>query len=131
MSLTISDIERHLPDALEHLCDYSHLGDHPLSHLRIVDTLLVHDQTPLTFVDRGRAVSKMLHIAIDEMRPDSDAEVGHEARFYQILAQAYCQGHENSQVARDLAISERTFYRERRRAIHALGHVVWDMESEE
>jgi len=74
----------------------------------------------------------MLHIAIDEMKPGTEpAEVGREARFYHILAHAYGEGKENSQVARDLAISERTFYRERRRAIQALARVVWDMENEE
>ena len=128
MSLTINEIEAYLADALEHLYDFSYLGEHPLSRLRVVDSLLVHDQTPLTFVDRGRALSKALHVAIDEMAPGADAGVGHEARFHVILANAYGQGQENSQVARDLSISERTFYRERRRAVHALAHVVYDMD---
>lgn len=131
MGLTINEIESHLADALEHLHDHAYLGEHPLSHLRVVDALLVHDQTPLTFVDRGRALSRALHIAIAEMKPDDETDgMGHDARLYYILANAYGQGLENSQVARDLAISERTFYRERRLAVHALAHVLCDMESE-
>jgi hypothetical protein len=135
MSLTKSEmkltIEKHLPDALEHLYDFSHLGTHPLAHLHIVSNLLIHDQTPLTHVDRGRALSKALHIAIDELKPsDEPANVGHEGRFYHILHQAYREGKENHEIALDLAISERTFYRDRKRALCALAQVVWDMESE-
>jgi len=51
MSLTARETETLLADVLEHLYDYSYLGAHPLGRLRIVDTLLVHDQTPLTHVE--------------------------------------------------------------------------------
>ena len=131
MSLTASEIEQYLPDALEHLYDYSHLGSHPLVALRVVSAMIVHDQTPLTHVDRGRALSNALQVAIDEMKPSGEpANVGHETRFYHVLHEAYREGKENSEIARDLAISERTFYRERKRAITALALVVWDMEND-
>jgi hypothetical protein len=131
MSLTKSEIEKHLPDAVEHLYDFSHLGAHPLAHLRVVSTMIVHDHTPLTHVDRGRALSKALQVAIDELKPgDEPAGFGHEGRFYRILYQAYREGKENREIALELAISERTFYRDRKRAVHALAQIVWDMENE-
>lgn len=130
MSLTEHDVEKLLPDALEHLYDYSYLGMHPLAQLRCVGDLVVHDQTPLTHVDRGRALSKVLHIAIDELKPgDRPDNIGSEARFYTILHQEYCEGRENHEVAAELAISERTFYRDRRRALQALAQIVWEMEN--
>jgi hypothetical protein len=130
MSLPLSDIERLLPDALERLYEYSHLGAHPLVTLSCVAALVIHDQTPLTHVDYGRALSKALQAAIDEMKPDgAPADIGHEARYYRILVEAYREGRENSEVAANLAISERTFYRERRRAIQALAKIVWDMDN--
>lgn len=130
MSLTASDIERWLPDALHHLHDYSLLGTHPLVHLRAVAPLVVHDRTPLTHVDRGRALSRLLQTAIDELLPDVEsAGLGRETHFHAILSQAYREGKENREIAANLAISERTFYRELKRALAALAQILWDMES--
>jgi hypothetical protein len=132
MSLTKGDIERWLADALERLYDYSYLGQHVLSHLRVVSRMTVHDETPLTHVDRGRALSKALLVALDELKPSGGpANVGRESRFYDILSLEYREGRENADVALSLAISERTFYRDRRRALHALAQVVWEMESQQ
>ena len=98
--MTKSEIGQWLPDALEHLYDYSYLGTHPLSQLRCVARLIVRDQTPLTHVDRGRALSRALQIAIDELKPeDEPANVGHEKRFYAILNQKYREGRENREIA--------------------------------
>lgn len=130
MSLTMSDVEKLVPDAMEHLYDFSYLGTHPLAHLRVVATMTSHDHTPLTHVDRGRSLSKALQAAIDELKPDNEpAMVGSETRFYTLLYQAYHEGKENHEVALDLSISDRTFYRERLRALRALAQIVWDIES--
>ncbi len=130
MSLTKKDVEKWLPDALHHLYDYSYLGTHPLAYLNIVQPAIVHNHTPLTHVDRGRALSKVLQTAIDELKPDSEpASVGHETRFYAILCQAYREGKENAEIALNLSVSERTFYRDRKRALHSLMQIVWEMET--
>ena len=131
MDITQRELETCLADALEHLYDYSYLGVHRLAQLRSVSRLIVHDRTPLTHVDRGRAVSKTLQIAIAELKPqDEPPTVGHETHFYAILHQEYCEGKENSAIALDLSISERTFYRDRARALRCLARIVWEMEQE-
>jgi hypothetical protein len=130
MKVTRNEIDKSLADALEHMYDYSYLGTHRLAYLHAVDRLAAHDQTPFTHVDRGRALSKLLQVAIAELeRTDEPANVGHESRYYSILVQEYREGRENSEIAFNLNISERTFYRERRRAVQALSQVVWDMET--
>ncbi len=129
MDMQSNEMEAWVADALEHLYDFSYLGTHPLANLRAVDKALVQDQTPLTHVDRGRALSKVLQIAIDELKPmDKPDDIGREAHFYAILSEAYRQGRENRDIALQLSISERTFYRDRRRALQALAHVLRDME---
>jgi len=131
MSVTKSDLDRLAPDALHHLYDFSYLGTHPLAHLRVVARMTAHDHPPLTHVDHGRALSKVLQIAIDELKPTGEpANVGHETRFYAILYQEYREGKQNREIALNLSVSERTFYRDRRRALHALAQIVWDMENE-
>ncbi len=125
----MSDVEKLVPDAVEHLYDYSYLGTHPLAHLRVVATMTTHDHMPLTHVDRGRALSKALQAAIAELKPDDEPANGRrETRFYTLLYDAYHEGKENREVAIALSISERTFYRERRRALQALAQIVWDVE---
>ncbi len=131
MRVTKNDVDKWLADALEHMYDYSYLGTHALAHLTAVDRFVIHDQTPRTHVDRGRALSKLLLIAIVELeRTGEPSNVGHESRYYAILCQEYKEGRENREVAYNLVISERTFYRERRRAVHSLAQVVWDIEHE-
>ena len=131
MDMYSNEMENWVADALEHLYDFSYLGTHPLANLRVVDKTLVRDQTPLTHVDRGRALSKVLQIAIDELKPvDKPDDVGREARFYSILYEAYRQGKENQDIALRLSISERTFYRDRRRALQAVAQVLRDMEDD-
>jgi hypothetical protein len=130
MSLTLSDLQKLVPDAVEHLYDFSYLGTHPLAGLRVVATMAVRNHTPTTHVDRGRALSKTLQVAIDELMPTGEpANVGRESRFFTLLYQAYREGKENREIALALSISERTFYRERLRALHALAQIVWDMET--
>lgn len=130
MSLTLSDVEKFAPDAVEHLYDFSYLGTHPLAALRIVAAANIHDHTPSTHIDRGRALSKVLQVAIDELSPTGEpANVSRESRFFALLFQAYREGKENREIAITLSISERTFYRERLRALHALAQILWDMET--
>lgn len=129
--MTKDEIEKLLPDALGHFYDFSYLGTHPLAQLSVISRLIVHDQTPLTHVDRGRALSRALQVAVDELKPnEGQARNGREARFYSILHQEYCEGKENSEVALNLAISERTFYRDRKRALRTLAQILTDMESQ-
>jgi hypothetical protein len=130
MSLTMSDVEKLVPDAMEHLYDFSYLGMHPLAHLRVVAAVPTHNHAALTHVDRGRALSKVLQAAIDELKPEAQlSPVGRETRFYPLLYQAYHEGKENHEVAMALSISDRTFYRERLRALRALAQLLWDVES--
>jgi hypothetical protein len=132
MRVTKSDVDKWLADALEHMYDYSYLGTHPLAHLNVVDRFVIHDQSPLTHVDRGRAVSRLLQAAIAELaRTGEPSNVGRESRYYAILYQEYQEGRENREIALNLSISERTFYRERKRALRSLAQVVWDIGHDE
>ena len=119
---------RLVEEALEHLWDYSYLGSHPLASSGLTRSYLANGKGRETHIDRGLAVSRMLQDAIQKLKALQARKPSSEARLYDILYQAYVEGEKNPDVARRLGISERTFYRERRRAIVVLTSVLADME---
>ena len=60
---------RALEDALRHLTDYAHLGEHPLAELAAVRNKLPPGR--LTHLERGKALYRVLEEAIERLRPSS------------------------------------------------------------
>ena len=90
---------------------------------------LVPEKSPITDIDRGRALWHLLREAIDRLRPtDSEPEPTPAWRLYAIAEGVYVQGKSIKEVAAELDISPRTLHRERRAAVQALATVVWQTE---
>lgn len=91
---------------------------------------LVSGEGVVTDIDRGRALWGLLREAIERLRPaDSVPERTPAWRLYAVAEGVYVQGKSAKEMAAELGISPRTFYRERRAAVEALATVVWQIES--
>lgn len=92
---------------------------------------LVAEESVVTDIDRGRALWDLLREAIDRLRP-ANSEPGPTPawRLYAIAEGVYVRGKLAKEMAAELGISPRTFYRERRAAVEALATVVWQIESQ-
>jgi hypothetical protein len=123
-------------DALRQLHDFAYLGEHELAQLRIVQTRVAahQDSSPVTFLDRGKALGETLTEALDELRPSSPLPKGlqvppREWHLYIILHDSYVDGEANRDIMSKLYISEGTFNRTRRRALRAVAKSIAEMEA--
>ncbi len=123
-------------DALRQLYDYSHLGEHPLAQLSVVDWWLQRQEPDfLTHIDRGKALSEVLVQAMNKLRPGG-AEPGPHAvpprewHPFVVLHDAYVLGELNRDIMSRLYVGEGTFNRTRRRAIRAVARALQEMEQE-
>jgi GAF domain-containing protein len=119
-------------EALRHLYDYGYLGEQRLAGLRIVESHLdLANGAPLTHLDRGRALQRLLVAAIDKLKPSTPqpSPPGREWYQYTILHDCYVLGRLNRDVMSDLFIGEGTFNRARRRAIRAVTKALVEMEA--
>lgn len=117
-------------DALQNLYDYAHLGDSPLVNLNLVKSSL--RESPVTHVDRGKALYHALAGALEKLRPGEalPAEpIPREWFPYLILYDAYVNGLSNQHIMARLYISEGTFNRTRRSALRALSRVINELET--
>lgn len=123
-------------DALRNLHDLPHLGEHELAQLRVVQLHMAQkkDGSPITFLDRGKALGETLTEAVDELRPDTPLPKGvqvppREWHLYIILHDSYVEGETNREIMAKLYISEGTFNRTRRRALRAVAKSLAEMEA--
>lgn len=133
------DEEKLIPlveDALRQLYDFPYLGEHALAQLRVVQAHVgqKRDGSPVTFLDRGKALSETLIEALNELRPDTPLPKGvqvppREWHLYVVLHDSYVQGETNRDTMSKLYISEGTFNRTRRRALRAVAKSVAEMEA--
>lgn len=133
------DEEKLIPlveDALRQLHDFAYLGEHDLAQLRVVQAHVTQkrDGTPITFLDRGKALSETLTEALNELRPEGQLPKGlqvppREWHLYIILHDSYVQGETNRDTMSKLYISEGTFNRTRRRALRAVAKSLAEMEA--
>jgi hypothetical protein len=117
-------------DALRNLFDYAHLGDSPLVKLHLVTQEAAGGAT--TYVDKGKALNRILTTAVDKLRPGEDipAEpLPREWHAYTILHGAYVEDRLNRDIMSQLYISEGTFNRTRRSAIRSVRRMLEEMEA--
>lgn len=115
----------HVEHALEHLWDFSQLGAHPFAEMLLKPPRGVRNRPAL--MERGAALNQHLVAAIEQVRiRHQNPGKSRERRYHSILARCFVEGQTNREVARALDISERTFYRERLRAIDVLTRVLAD-----
>src|SRR5579859_1712536 len=122
MALTMSampiEFEQQVRDCLLHLYDYAFLQSHPLVEL-------LAPNTPTE--QRVQAFRELIFKTIENFRPGtkSDFHTRH-ARAYNILTLRYVEDHDILDVQEQMALSERQFYREHRRAIEAVSRALWE-----
>lgn len=123
-------------DALRNLHDLPYLGEHELAQLRVVQTRVQQrrDGSPVTFLDRGKALGETLTEAVSELRPDTPLPKGlqvppREWHLYIILHDSYVEGETNRDIMSKLYISEGTFNRTRRRALRAVAKSLAELEA--
>jgi hypothetical protein len=119
--------------ALKRLYDFSYLGAHPLTQLRIVRSQWKGKNQPLTSLDRAKAVNTFLVEIIERLRPRGplpkrNAIPCREWHPYLILRQAYVEEEHNYTIMNWLQISEGTFNRTRRRALQIVAKTVAELE---
>ncbi|NOX60690.1 MAG: ATP-binding protein [Chloroflexi bacterium] len=118
--------------ALEHLWDTVWLAESPLTRLRAVQDYLVRRRMAQVGCDRGKAVHHALLMAMNQLRHDrGPGKTDKRWRGWYILHHKYVEGHSNRRIFMQLNLSERTFYRERKDAIHALTAVLESLEQSE
>lgn len=119
-------------DGLRRLFDYSYLGEHKLAHLSMVERQLQSRETPITHLDRGKALKELLLQALDKLRPPGSQPAPPTLEWYPflVLHDAYVLGEPNREIMSKLYMSQGTFNRTRRRAIRALAKALLEMERE-
>jgi len=119
---TTFDIPQHFKDqireCLSHLYDYAFLQDHPI----------VHSLTPsVPAAQRVQAFRQIIIDTIEHFSPGIKVDFhSRQARTYNILLLRYIEGHEPPLLLDQLALSERQFYREHRRATESLSRLLWE-----
>jgi hypothetical protein len=117
-------------DALRHVANYGHLGQHSLACLRVVKARV--PPGAVTHLDVGKAVYGVLADAIEKLRPGVAPTTDPPAREwypYVILHDAYLAGTSNRDIMSRLYISQGTFSRTRRSALRDLARALEEMEA--
>ena len=116
--MDLDQLAAEIRSALTHLNDPSYLENHPLAR-RIASA------SSDTMAGRGPALKRVLLLSIEALDPGASVPASSpEARPYQILRRYYISKRSMVQIAMQLAISESYAYRELRRAILSVAHIV-------
>lgn len=128
------EFTKQVEDALQRLHDFPYLGEHALSKLRVVESEL-RKQTDgsVSFIERGKAVHRVLLRALQKIRPDGvepkpQQIPSREWQPFIILNDSYVKDEPNRNIMARLYISEGTFNRTRRRALRNVARALAEME---
>lgn len=113
-----AEFEENIRDLLSNLYDYLKLADNP-----VADALAPESRGS----ERPAAIRRLVLGAIDEMHAERKAgPVSRRNRLYHILQLRYVEQQSTIDVLRQLALSERQYYREHQRAIQTVSRIIWD-----
>ena len=113
-----AEFEENIRDLLSNLYDYLKLADNP-----VAEALAPESRGN----ERPAAIRRLVLGAIDEMQAEGKAgPVSRRNRLYHILQLRYVEQQSTVDVLRQLALSERQYYREHQRAIQTISRVIWD-----
>jgi CheY-like chemotaxis protein len=117
---TKEEFNKLIVEAYHHLYDLVYLRTHPLADLLIQEAVL----------HRGEKAQRLHHLllnAVEELYPGSQAPVfSKEWRRYRLMVLHMVDGLEPPEVAAQLNISRRQFYREQIGAIDAIADILWE-----
>jgi hypothetical protein len=121
---------RAVESALRNLFDFAYLGNHSLGRFLSLQRYLPRGQ--VTLLERGKALHNLIAEAIERFRPLPERPPEPPPREwypYLILRSAYLEGVSNRDIMARLYISEGTFNRTRRAAVHALATAMAETEA--
>ena len=118
-----------LKETLKNFWKVADLGQAPLTKLNLVKQYLIQHELPSIGPNQGRALQDVLKTAIEHLwTAHRKAETHLEWDYGFILQQCYVEGAPNKDIAIQLNVSERQFYRLRDGAVEALVGVLREME---
>jgi len=119
-----AELAKDVEESLRNLNDYIKLGGSPL-----VEILGVHGKTN---IERGKAAQRKLIEVLETLRPGGQKPpepLPREWHSYVILHDAYVDEVPDREIMARLYVSEGTFYRARRKALHGISRAILEMES--
>lgn len=131
-------------DALQHLNDYTYLGNHPFTKLAVINRFLSAGDTAsgsisagagVTHLEQAKALHALLVYAIEQLRPagaEPSASVvpGRQWYAYLVLRDSYVKEELTRDIMARLYISEGTYNRTRRPAVQSVAKTVQEMEQQ-
>lgn len=119
MPISSGEFADQVLNALRHMHDYTCLQRHPLCSL--------FSPALPDGPNSAQRLHRLLLEAIEGLTPPTNVSVrSAQWRGYFILTSRYVEGRAAEEIAEELAISERQFYREHRKALEALIGLLWD-----
>ena len=110
-----AEFEENIRELLSNLYDYLKLADNPVAEALAPE---------LSGSERPAAIRRLVLGAIDAMQAEDKAgAVSRRNRLYHILQLRYVEQQSTVDVLRQLALSERQFYREHQRAIQTISRM--------
>ena len=120
MSITRESFARQVKDALQHIYDPAYLPQRELTRLLAADG-------DLSWQERCQRLRHILIEAIERLDPGPQFSLrARERRSFAILSARYVRSMTAQAVMDELAISERQYWRDRRKAIDALVQQLWE-----
>ncbi len=120
MALTQEAFAEQVKDALLHIYDLAYLPRLELTHL-------LAGAQGLTWEQRGQHARRALIEAIERLDPGPALPMrARERRSYALLSACFVRSMTAQAVMEELAISERQYWRDRKRAIEALADQLWE-----
>jgi hypothetical protein len=114
-----------IKDALDHYWGGPKLTENPLVKLKIVQNLLPqHEDKP------SNALRSILKECIEKIKPEGERKYTSEWILYNLLDLKFMEGKKVREIARKLSISEADLYRKQRVALHEVGKILLEMESQ-
>jgi CheY-like chemotaxis protein len=114
-----AQFDAQLKQVLGRLYDFPYLQNHPFA------TWFSASRQP--GVSRSQFIRQIVVEAIEALNPGPRfSPHSIEARGYQILVQRFVEGKSPAEVADDLGVVERQFYRDQKEALEALASLLWE-----
>jgi len=112
------EFEQQVNDCLTYLYDITRLQQLPLVAQLLPD---------IPAIQRGQAFRRLIFKLIESLAPPPGTDIrSKEARVYHIIMWRYVDGLPNLEIGERLALSERQFYREHRRALQTMTYFLWE-----
>jgi len=120
MTLQRADFDEEICNLYRNLYDLIYLRNCPVAEMLVPDPSLSRKE-------RGWRVHHLLQDVIEELDPGADAPIfSREWRRHQLLVLRFVERLNPNQVAKELGISSRQYFREQKAALQTLADVLWN-----